>query len=141
MPSKTYYFDFVEVHLYVRIIAIGFVVNGINNVNTTTIERRFNLPSSQVGLISSAYDISAGILVIPITYFGNFGHQPRILAGGAASLAIGSFIMSIPHFASGVYETGTSVAADCLAPGMSKKYNVWQHYKRSLLHDRICSDV
>ena len=27
---------------------VGFVVNGVNNLNTTTIEKRFNLPSSKV---------------------------------------------------------------------------------------------
>lgn len=40
----------------------GFVVNGINNVNTQSVERRFRLPSSRSGLISSSYDFAAGML-------------------------------------------------------------------------------
>ncbi len=53
----------------------GFVVNGVNNVNTTSYERRFNLPSAQVGMISSAYDFCAGIIAIPLTYYGTHAHQ------------------------------------------------------------------
>ena len=92
----------------------GFAVNGVNNVNTTTLERRFNLPSSTVGMISSAYDFAAGILVLPITYLGARSHHPRMLAIAALFMSIGSFLMSLPHFTSGPYDTaGSATAGQC----------------------------
>ena len=53
----------------------GFVVNGINNVNVTAIERRFDLPSTKVGIVSSAYDFAAGIFAIPVAFVATYGNQ------------------------------------------------------------------
>ncbi len=90
-------------------------MNGINNVNTTSLERRFELTSAEVSLVSSSYDISAGVLVIPITYFGAFAHQPRMLAVAALIMALGSVVMSVPHFATGLYELSEVSSDQCLA--------------------------
>ncbi|CAH1774950.1 unnamed protein product [Owenia fusiformis] len=115
----------------------GFVVNGINNVNVSTLERRYQLPSARVGLISSSYDISAAILVIPITYWGAHTHKPRLLAFAALILGLGSLVMCIPQMASGLYELGaeTSLSDVCLvegnnvtAPYCSKENDVLQNY-------------
>lgn len=92
---------------------IGFVVNGINNVNTSTIERRFELPSSRVGTISSAYDVSAAILGIVISYFGSGQNKPRLIAIAAVVMSIGSFLMALPHFTTGPYEWGQNKAETC----------------------------
>ncbi len=88
-------------------------MNGINNVNTTSVERRFSLSSSQVGWTSSIYDISAGLFVLPITFYGTNGHQPRMLSFAAFVMALGSFIMALPHFITGNYDLGTSIADSC----------------------------
>lgn len=40
-------------------------------VNVTTIERRFNLLSSESGLIISAYDIAGCLVLLPTSYLGN----------------------------------------------------------------------
>lgn len=53
-------------------------MNGINNVNVTAIERRFDLTSTRVGLVSSAYDFSAAVLAIPIAFIGTYGHQASL---------------------------------------------------------------
>ena len=67
----------------------GFVVNGINNVNTTTMERRFNWPSSQIAIVSSAYDFSAAILALPISLLGTYGNQVcRIYFNYSSNLAV-----------------------------------------------------
>ncbi len=100
----------------------GFIVSGINNVNTTSLERRFNLPSAKVGMVSSAYDFSAGILAIPITYYGTYAHQPRMLAGSAFVMALGSFVMTLPHFTTGIYELGDKEAETCITPGNKDYY-------------------
>jgi len=41
----------------------GFAVNGINNVNIVSYERRFLLSSQNAGLVASMYDIAAGLTV------------------------------------------------------------------------------
>ncbi|KAL5014579.1 hypothetical protein ScPMuIL_008849 [Solemya velum] len=101
----------------------GFVVNGINNANTSTIERRFQLPSSQVGIIISAYDISAAILGVIISYMGAGRRKSKWLAFGAAALAIGSFTMMTPHFSSGLYEWGQNVTYSCAGNSNSTSCN------------------
>ena len=82
----------------------GFIVNGINHVDITTLELRYHLSSTQAGLISSMYDISAGIFVIPVSYFGSRAHQPRLLYIAAFVMALGSFIMCVPHWAVPPYD-------------------------------------
>ena len=91
---------------------LGFVVNGIVKANITTWERRFDLTSTQVGLIPSAYDIAAGVLAIPVSYLAIAGHKPRILSIMAFIMAMGSFIMVIPHFTVEPYTIKGSAVSD-----------------------------
>ena len=95
-------------------VQTGFMINGINNVNTATLERRFELTSSKAGLISSSYDISAAIFVIPISYYGAHAHQPRMLTIASLFMACGAFVNVIPHFATGLYDLQESQADQCV---------------------------
>ncbi|ELT88560.1 hypothetical protein CAPTEDRAFT_147857 [Capitella teleta] len=81
---------------------------GINNVNTSTIERRFDMQSSQVAWITSSYDMASGVLGIILGYLGGFFHKGKIMTFGAGCLALGSFIMFSPHLFVGNYKYGTS---------------------------------
>ncbi|XP_052249531.1 solute carrier organic anion transporter family member 4C1-like [Dreissena polymorpha] len=94
-------------------MAQGFVVNGINNVSTTSVERRFQLPSSRVGIIHSAYDLSAAILGIFISFMGSGRQKAKWLAMASVTMAIGSFVMALPHFTSGLYEYGRDLSMTC----------------------------
>ena len=82
-------------------------------MNVSTLERRYDLPSSQVGFISSAYDLSAGIFILPVAYIGTHAHQPRLLAIGALSLTVGAFVMTLPQFTVGPYELGRRKLETC----------------------------
>ncbi|KAL8561510.1 hypothetical protein ACOMHN_057204 [Nucella lapillus] len=82
----------------------GMVVNGFVNVVISTVERRFELSSTESGIIASCYDIAAVLCLIPLTYFGGRGRKPVYLAVGMVVLGIGSFVFSIPHFTDGLYE-------------------------------------
>lgn len=64
----------------------------------TTIERQFELSSSEVGAITIAADVAILCLVVFVTYFGHNGHRPRWIACGAIIISLGLFICSIPHF-------------------------------------------
>ncbi|KAL4217826.1 Solute carrier organic anion transporter [Mactra antiquata] len=94
-------------------LAQGFVVNGINNVSTTSVERRFQLPSSRVGMISSSYDLSAAILGIFISFMGSGRKKAKWIAWASLTMAVGSFVMALPHFASGKYEWGQDIELTC----------------------------
>ena len=60
-----------------------------------------------------------GLLVLPITYYGTFAHQPRMLSLAAVSLALGSFTMSLPHFITDQYDYGHAQDDRCVLNGKS----------------------
>lgn len=91
----------------------GALVNGLVNVNLSTIEKRYNLSSFYAGLISTGYDISFCALCLFISYYGQKGHKPRWLAFSAFMLGLGSLVFSLPHFSSGLYNHGAQMRDTC----------------------------
>ena len=81
----------------------GMVVNGFVNVVISTIEKRYELASTQSGTIASAYDIASVICLIPVSYLGGVGRKPRWLGSGIFLMGVGSFVFALPHFLSGLY--------------------------------------
>lgn len=64
----------------------------------TTIEKRFEIPSSLSGLIASSYEIGNVITVIFVSYLGSRRHIPVWIGVGAVIMGIGSIIFMVPHF-------------------------------------------
>ncbi|NXH05673.1 SO4C1 protein, partial [Loxia leucoptera] len=91
----------------------GIVVNGLININISTIEKRYELSSSLSGLISASYDIAFCLLSLFVSYIGERGHKPRWLAFSAFMLGLGSLIFSLPHFSSGKYQYGSNIEETC----------------------------
>ncbi|XP_033728387.1 solute carrier organic anion transporter family member 4A1-like isoform X2 [Pecten maximus] len=85
----------------------GFIVNGVINAIVSTLEKRFELPSSKSGLIVSSNDFFACFLVLAISYYGSQRHKPRIIGVGILTLGVGSFVFSLPHFMTEMYNVGT----------------------------------
>lgn len=82
----------------------GVVTDGFVNTSVTSIERRFELSSTQSGIIVSLYFFSGVFVNLFVAYFGGRGHKARWVAGGMVLYAIGSALFSLPHFASGYYQ-------------------------------------
>ncbi|XP_072028946.1 solute carrier organic anion transporter family member 4C1-like isoform X1 [Amphiura filiformis] len=81
----------------------GLVINGLINVVISTLERRFDLPSTQTGVISSTYDISTALLVVFVSYYGERSHKARWVAFGCVIMAVGSVVFALPHFLTGLH--------------------------------------
>ncbi|XP_033100782.1 solute carrier organic anion transporter family member 4A1-like isoform X2 [Anneissia japonica] len=95
-------------------MAQGMTVNGLIYVDTTTLEKRFELPSVRSGSISSCYDFSVTLVVIFVTYFGEKQHKPKLLGIGAIIFGFGCYTFSLPHFTTDYYhnkggESGVSI--------------------------------
>ncbi|XP_077196257.1 solute carrier organic anion transporter family member 1C1 isoform X1 [Paroedura picta] len=69
----------------------------------TQIERRFDIPSSLVGLIDGSFEIGNLLIIIFVSYFGAKLHRPKIIGAGCLIMSLGTFIIAMPQFYMGHY--------------------------------------
>ncbi|KFM77806.1 Solute carrier organic anion transporter family member 4A1, partial [Stegodyphus mimosarum] len=81
----------------------GLIVNGFINVVITTIEKRYELKSTETGLVAGSYDIASFLCLIPISYLGGTRSKPFFIGSGLIILAFGSLVFSLPYFLAGPY--------------------------------------
>ncbi|XP_022915157.1 solute carrier organic anion transporter family member 3A1-like [Onthophagus taurus] len=96
--------------------------SGYINSVITTIEKRFDIPSSLSGSIASSYEIGNVITVIFVSYLGSRRHIPVWIGVGAVIMGIGSLIFTIPHFIS--EEHGSGANANATAENMCRVVSV-----------------
>lgn len=99
--------------------------SGYINSVITTIEKRFEIPSSYSGLIASSYEIGNVITVIFVSYLGSRRHIPVWIGVGAVIMGIGSLVFMVPHF-TGEANPGISIenkTADNICRGLPIREN------------------
>ncbi|XP_035688889.1 solute carrier organic anion transporter family member 4C1-like [Branchiostoma floridae] len=96
------------------VIAQGLIVGGLVNTSLSTIERRYRLSSSQLGLIVTSNDIITGCIFFIITYLVRSRRAKiKLLSAGALILTTGAIIWILPHFMVGLYNYGSLVEKAC----------------------------
>ncbi|XP_072039000.1 solute carrier organic anion transporter family member 2A1-like [Amphiura filiformis] len=96
--------------------AIFFCALTYFNGILTTIEKQFQLSSSEVAALSVLNDATSLSLVIFVTYYGHKSHRPRWIATGYIFIAVSFIFCAMPHFLSEPIDTqslltgGTEVA-------------------------------
>uniref|UniRef100_A0A8C4EQU3 Solute carrier organic anion transporter family member n=1 Tax=Dicentrarchus labrax TaxID=13489 RepID=A0A8C4EQU3_DICLA len=78
----------------------------------TTLERRFNLQSADVGVIASSFEIGNLALILFVSYFGAKAHRPRLIGCGGIVMALGALLSALPEFLTNQYEIGETGRTD-----------------------------
>ncbi|XP_068163256.1 solute carrier organic anion transporter family member 1C1-like [Antennarius striatus] len=76
----------------------------------TQIERRFDIPSSLTGVIDGGFEMGNLLVIAFVSYFGAKLHRPRLIGIGCVIMAIGAFVIALPHFLQGLYKYETTVS-------------------------------
>ncbi|KAM9705298.1 solute carrier organic anion transporter family member 1C1 [Menidia menidia] len=69
----------------------------------TQIERRFDLSSTQVGLIDGSFEMGNLLFLALVSHFGARLHRPRFIAVGCFLMGVGAFLTGLTHFFMGRY--------------------------------------
>ena len=85
----------------------AFLVTGYTNSILTSIERRYNLRSSEAGLIAGSYDMTSILALIVVSYLGDSYNRCKWMGAGAIIMSIGTAIFIFPHFLGGPYKTSS----------------------------------
>ncbi|KAM6962382.1 solute carrier organic anion transporter family, member 1D1 isoform 2-T2 [Tautogolabrus adspersus] len=76
----------------------------------TQIERRFDIPSSLIGVIDGSFEMGNLLVVAFVSYFGAKLHRPRLIGIGCLIMTVGSYLIALPHFFQGHYKYETSMS-------------------------------
>ncbi|MEJ1280039.1 hypothetical protein NN561_010978 [Cricetulus griseus] len=64
----------------------------------TQIERRFDIPSSLVGIIDGSFEIGNLLVITFVSYFGSRLHRPKIIGAGCLVMGVGTMLIAMPQF-------------------------------------------
>ncbi|XP_071507676.1 solute carrier organic anion transporter family member 3A1-like [Diadema antillarum] len=89
--------------VYLILTCVGNVayisaIGGYVSASLSTIERRFQLKSSESGAITIINDVAGMLAVLFVTHFGHSRHRPRIVGAALAAVGLGTIMCALPHF-------------------------------------------
>uniref|UniRef100_A0A671YBF7 Solute carrier organic anion transporter family member n=1 Tax=Sparus aurata TaxID=8175 RepID=A0A671YBF7_SPAAU len=112
-----FYFTYLGepcVKLFLASMALVFFAKAFGGAymksSITQIERRFDIPSSLIGVIDGSFEMGNLLVIAFVSYFGAKLHRPRLIAIGCVIMATGSYLIALPHFLQGPYKYETSVS-------------------------------
>lgn len=82
------------------------------NGTITTIEKRFKIPSQNLGIISVGNDISSLFLSAILSYYAGKQNRPRWIAAGLVALTLFCVFSSLPHYLYGPGEQALSLTKE-----------------------------
>ena len=85
------------------VLVHSLLASGYISSILTTIERRYNLNSVELGIIVSSYDVTSMIFGVLVSYWGDKRNRAKIISRGGALLALGSLVFSLPYFIGDTY--------------------------------------
>uniref|UniRef100_A0A671Y4J8 Solute carrier organic anion transporter family member n=1 Tax=Sparus aurata TaxID=8175 RepID=A0A671Y4J8_SPAAU len=100
----------------------------------TQIERRFDIPSSLIGVIDGSFEMGNLLVIAFVSYFGAKLHRPRLIAIGCVIMATGSYLIALPHFLQGPYKYETSVSHS-ISVNSSLRFQSLVHLRYDTKHD------
>ncbi|XP_016052898.1 PREDICTED: solute carrier organic anion transporter family member 1C1 [Miniopterus natalensis] len=78
---------------FAKALAGGYLKSTI-----TQIERRFEIPSSLVGVIDGSFEIGNLLVITFVSYFGARLHRPKIIGAGCLIMGVGTLLIALPQF-------------------------------------------
>ncbi|XP_066269059.1 solute carrier organic anion transporter family member 4A1-like [Branchiostoma lanceolatum] len=90
---------FMSIAAYVDCTTMAFIPGIVS-----TLEKRFEMSSSQSGFIISSSQIFALVTVPIITHIGGKAHKGKLIGIGVLMFGIGSFLFASPHYWTGPYK-------------------------------------
>ncbi|PNJ26991.1 SLCO1C1 isoform 5 [Pongo abelii] len=78
---------------FAKALAEGYLKSTI-----TQIERRFDIPSSLVGVIDGSFEIGNLLVITFVSYFGAKLHRPKIIGAGCVIMGVGTLLIAMPQF-------------------------------------------
>ncbi|CAI2733078.1 unnamed protein product [Schistosoma spindalis] len=105
-----------------RVVLIGLcltmfmqtmVVSGLMSSMFTTLERRFNLTSRQIGSMISCYEVAGVITTVIVSFISGQKHNRlRVIGLATLILALGFGLFALPHFLAGPYRPNLPTTPD-----------------------------
>ncbi|XP_039272972.2 solute carrier organic anion transporter family member 4A1-like [Styela clava] len=97
----------------------GFGAVGLFYTTISTIEKRFDLTSSQIAVMSSTFDIAACITLPIVSYVGGKGYKPRWIGSGSILIGLGALMYVLPHFVAPTYSSLHENVSECELSNMT----------------------
>uniref|UniRef100_A0A8C4DPA0 Solute carrier organic anion transporter family member n=1 Tax=Dicentrarchus labrax TaxID=13489 RepID=A0A8C4DPA0_DICLA len=105
---------FLCVQLFLASLAFVYFAKAFGGAymksSITQIERRFDIPSSLIGVIDGSFEMGNLLVIAFVSYFGAKLHRPRLIGIGCLIMSVGCFLIALPHFFQGPYKYETSVS-------------------------------
>lgn len=82
----------------------GMTVNGFTNLYLLTLEKRFQLTSTDVGFVAASNDVAGILLTALVSFYGTYGNKIKWLGYGSVITGLGCLLFVLPQGLVGRYQ-------------------------------------